>query len=68
MDALLEAGRVETDPAAQEIYAEVQQLFRTEVPFLVASHGSLYVIANEDVTGLGGTLAFPARTAAFTAS
>lgn len=69
MDALLEAGRVETDPAArEEIYAEVQQLFRTEVPFLVASHGSLYVIANEDVTGLGGTLAFPARTAAFTAS
>lgn len=69
MDAALEAGRIEDDPAARaEIYAEVQDLFRTEVPYLLASHGSIYVIAGDDVTGLGDSVFFPTRTAAFAAT
>ncbi len=51
----------------EAVYDDVQELFRAEVPYLMASHGSLYVIANDNVTGLGGTLALPARTAGFTA-
>jgi len=68
VDTLVEQGRTEEDDTKRHaIYDQVQELFRNDVPYLQASHGSIFVIANDNVTGLGDSIFFPSRNVAFTA-
>lgn len=68
MDAALEEGRHSDDPAVRRAaYDRVQQLFRSEVPYIIGYHGSLYVIAGDEIGGLGNTVFFPSRFVGFTA-
>ena len=66
MDALLDAGRVASDVAARKtIYAEVQRLFRKEVPFLVGTPGTRHFILDSKVCGVGTTGGFTAKTVGY---
>lgn len=63
MDALLEAGRAAGDVATRKpIYADVQRLFRKDVPFLVGSPGTLHFVIDPKVCGVGDTGPFTAKT------
>ncbi|MCL1996477.1 MAG: ABC transporter substrate-binding protein [Defluviitaleaceae bacterium] len=53
LDALLEAGRAETDDAARmEIYAEAQAIIRAEAPMLVLRQGEILMAVNPNLRGL----------------
>ncbi|MEZ5218747.1 MAG: hypothetical protein R2715_19670 [Ilumatobacteraceae bacterium] len=62
-----EAARSEADNAKRhELYDQIQQMFREKVPFLVGAHGSIYLLAHDNVGGYGSSVYFPTRTAGFT--
>ncbi|MFN0026204.1 MAG: ABC transporter substrate-binding protein [Acidimicrobiales bacterium] len=63
MDRLLEAARSEADPSVRrDLYGQVQQLAREEVPLLNGSFGTISLVADASVTGIEATGFFPART------
>jgi peptide/nickel transport system substrate-binding protein len=65
MDALLDRGRSSNDEAERkQIYADVQKIFREELPYSVSSHGKIYIVSSPELTGLDPTYFFPARTVA----
>ncbi len=63
VDAALETGRRSQDDAERKAaYAAVQQQLRADLPVLITSHGSLYVIAKPGIGGLTASYFFPSRT------
>ena len=53
MDAALDAGRVTGDPVARKAaYAEVQRIFRRDVPFVVGTFGTFHFVMDKKVCGL----------------
>ncbi len=64
MDAALDEGRSAPDEATRmAAYAKAQDLFRSQVPFLVLTHGQMRILATKNVTGLTQAAFFPSRTA-----
>lgn len=62
MDALLEAAQTEMDPDKRmDLYAQIQDLWTTEVPTIPFTQGSLYAVTQKGVTGvtLSPTMYFP---------
>jgi peptide/nickel transport system substrate-binding protein len=65
MDALLDQGRVSNDDAERkQIYADVQALFREDLPISISSHGQIYIVSSPELTGLDPDFFFPSRTVA----
>ncbi len=63
MDRLLEAARSEPDPSVRhDLYGQVQQLARTELPLLNGSFGTISLVADATVAGVEASGFFPART------
>ncbi len=63
MDAALEAGRTAADPAARKAaYADVQRIFRRDLPFIVGSPGTEHYVTDKKVCGLGTSGGFTAKT------
>jgi peptide/nickel transport system substrate-binding protein len=53
MDALLEAAQTETDMATRlDLYKQIQELWTIECPTIPFSQGSLYVVTQNNVTGV----------------
>ena len=53
MDALLEAAQTETDQATRTaLYAQIQELWTTECPTIPFTQGALYVVTQNNVTGV----------------
>ena len=66
MDALLDAGRAANDTATRKaIYADVQRLFRKDVPFIMGSPGTQHFILDKKVCGIGTTGGFTAKTVGY---
>ncbi|MSO59909.1 MAG: ABC transporter substrate-binding protein [Ilumatobacteraceae bacterium] len=64
MDATLDEGRSAPDEATRmAAYAKAQDLFRSQMPFIVLTHGQVRILATQDVTGLTQAAFFPSRTA-----
>ena len=64
MDAALDEGRSAPDEATRmAAYAKAQDLFHSQMPFIVLTHGQQRILATKDVTGLSGSAFFPSRTA-----
>jgi ABC-type transport system substrate-binding protein len=69
VDQLLEQNRASDDEAQRhQGYDQIQQILRHDQPVGIQSHGSLYVIANDKLTGFDPSYFFPSRTVAFKAS
>ncbi len=63
MDRLLEAARSEPDISVRrDLYGQVQQLARREVPLLNGSFGTISLVADASVAGIEATGFFPARS------
>ena len=66
MDAALDEGRSNPNPAARKVaYAKVQQLFRRDVPFLIGSPATVRVISDKKLCGIEPSGFFPAQTAGY---
>jgi len=53
MDALLEEAQTESDMAKRmALYAEIQELWTTEVPTIPFTQGALYAVTQKNVTGV----------------
>jgi len=53
MDELLEAAQTETDMSTRlDLYEQIQELWTTEAPTIPFSQDSLYVVTQENVTGV----------------
>ena len=64
MDAALDEGRSAPDEATRmAAYAKAQDLFHSQMPFIVLTHGQQRILATKDVTGLTQAAFFPSRTA-----
>jgi ABC-type transport system substrate-binding protein len=69
VDKLLDENRGSTDEAKRhEGYDRIQQILRQDEPVQIQSHGSLYVIASDKLTGFESSYFFPSRSVAFKAS
>ncbi len=63
MDRLLEQARSSGDAAERkDLYGQVQQLARQEVPLINGNFGTIYLVADASLTGVEPTGYFPART------
>ena len=66
MDAALDEGRTNPDPAARKLaYAKVQDLFRRDIPFLIGSPATVRVISVKKLCGIEPSGFFPAQTAGY---
>ena len=64
MDAALDEGRSAPDEATRmAAYAKAQDLFHSQMPYIVLTHGQVRILATKDVTGLTQAAFFPSRTA-----
>ena len=63
MDKALDDGRTAADLTARKAaYAKVQQLIRTDIPYIWGSFSTVYVISNKKLTGVDPSGFFPAKT------
>ena len=68
VDQLLDQNRSSNNEAQRKQgYDQIQQLLRHDQPVQIGSHGSIFVVANNKLTGFDPSYFFPSNTVAFKA-